>query len=211
MRTDILNYQRRFYINARNEARRDKNKAIILGTLKDKVRIYHFAKMLERQHIKYNALKQSLTINGKRFNKDNSIIIPLQQKNYRMIKAMFEKRTHFKDSLFYDVSAWTLPLAFNMDYTFVNSTTNLGAPINNMVFNKGKLSKKSNYAYLFEWHNYNAPSALQAILNKGLRAKVALKSFSINGKTFDHVTIMIPVKNQTFNATEIAKLMTKLA
>ena len=29
---------------------------------------------------------------------------------------MFEKRTTFQDSLFYDISAWTLPLAFNLDY-----------------------------------------------------------------------------------------------
>ncbi len=29
---------------------------------------------------------------------------------------MFQKRTTFQDSLFYDVSAWTFPLAFNLDY-----------------------------------------------------------------------------------------------
>ena len=29
---------------------------------------------------------------------------------------MFETRTEFLDSLFYDVSSWTLPLAFNLDY-----------------------------------------------------------------------------------------------
>ena len=29
---------------------------------------------------------------------------------------MFEKRTTFQDSLFYDIVAWTFPLAFNLDY-----------------------------------------------------------------------------------------------
>ena len=28
----------------------------------------------------------------------------------------FQKRTTFQDSLFYDISAWTFPLAFNLDY-----------------------------------------------------------------------------------------------
>ena len=29
---------------------------------------------------------------------------------------MFDTQTTFKDSLFYDVSAWTFPLAFNVNY-----------------------------------------------------------------------------------------------
>ena len=43
-------------------------------------------------------------------------MIPKNQKKYRLINAMFETRTKFNDSLFYDVSSWTLPLAFNLDY-----------------------------------------------------------------------------------------------
>jgi len=208
---DILNYQRQFYINARNEARRSKQKAIVVGSVKDPNKIYQFAKMLERQHIHYNTLKQSANINGKRFDKANSIIIPLEQKNYRMINAMFEKRTHFRDSLFYDVSAWTLPLAFNLNYTYTNSTANMGATITNMTFKKGTLSGQGHYAYVFQWHNYLAPRALQAVLRKGLRAKVALKPFSLNGKTFDYGSIMIPVQNQKLNAQEMSKFLKMVA
>jgi Zinc carboxypeptidase len=208
---DILNYQRRFYINARNEARRSKQKAIYIGSDKDPYKLYQFGKMLERQHIRYNALKQSITLNGKRFNKTTSFAIPLEQKNYRMINAMFEKRTHFKDSLFYDVSAWTLPLAFNLNYTYTTSTSNVGAIMSDMSFKKGALSTKSNYAYIFEWHNYLAPHVLQSVLRKGLRAKVALKPFSLNGKTFDYGSIMIPVQNQKMNAEEIAGFLKNTA
>ncbi len=208
---DILNYQRRFYINARNEARRSKQKAIVVGSTKDPNKIYQFAKMLERQHIRYNSLIKSTSLNGKRYDKETSIVVPLEQKNYRMIKAMFEKRTHFKDSLFYDVSAWTLPLAFNLNYAYTTSTANLGASINNMAFKKGVLSAKSNYAYIFEWHNYLAPRVLQAVLKKGLRAKVALKPFNLNGKTFDYGSIMIPVQNQKLNTEEIADFFKKIA
>ena len=39
---------------------------------------------------------------------------------------MFEKRTAFQDSLFYDISAWTFPFAFNVDYAENVSTNNLG-------------------------------------------------------------------------------------
>ena len=49
---------------------------------------------------------------------ESSYVIPMNQHNYRMIKGMFEKRTKFQDSLFYDVSAWTLPLAFDLNYSY---------------------------------------------------------------------------------------------
>jgi hypothetical protein len=39
---------------------------------------------------------------------------------------MFQKRTNFQDSLFYDVSAWTLPLAFNLNYEENESVNKLG-------------------------------------------------------------------------------------
>ena len=38
------------------------------------------------------------------------------------------------------------------------------------------------------------PKALYQILDKGLRAKVSMKKFKINDKSFDFGTIMVPVK-----------------
>lgn len=53
----------------------------------------------------------------------------MSQKNSRLVKAMFEKRTTFNDSIFYDISAWTFPLAFNMDYEELRSLGNAGKEV----------------------------------------------------------------------------------
>ena len=45
--------------------------------------------------------------------------MPINQKKSKLIKAMFDTQTKFEDSLFYDVSAWTFPLAFNLNYDFL--------------------------------------------------------------------------------------------
>src|SRR5690606_17008678 len=66
-------------------------------------------------------LKQDVTLNGVEFRANNSFIVPLNQPQYRLIKGMFETRTEFQDSLFYDVSAWTFPMAFNVDYLALDS------------------------------------------------------------------------------------------
>jgi hypothetical protein len=150
-------------------------------------------------------------IAGKKYKKGNSYVIPMNQKNHRLIKAMFEKRTTFADSLFYDISAWTFPLAFNVDYAEQSSMVNAGAEITDFKPLTGDVSGKSTYAYLFEWNEYYTPKALNQIVEKGLRAKVAKSPFSLEGKQYDYGTIMIPVQNQSLGADELYEFLQSVA
>ncbi|WP_047415949.1 M14 family metallopeptidase [Cellulophaga sp. Hel_I_12] len=211
MRVKILKYQQQFFKDAANEALKSKNNAIIFGDRKDAAKAWHLAEILERQKIKFHSLANDATINGKNFKKENSYVIPLNQRNQRLVKAMFEKRTTFTDSLFYDISAWTFPLAFDVDYEEVNSLSNAGSEITKLAPLKGSIGPKANYAYLFEWHEYYSPKALNAILNKGIRVKVGKTPFSVEGKSYDYGTIMIPVQNQDLDATELHTFLATVA
>ncbi len=201
MRTDLLNYQRNFYKNAQKEVAKDKNKAIVFGDAADKAKTFRFAEMLQRQKIKFHKYTKN----------ESNYVIPMNQPNYRMIKGMFEKRTKFQDSLFYDVSAWTLPLAFDIDYSYATNTSNVGSEVTDVTFPQGKVSAKSNYAYLFEWDEYYTPKVLYHILKAGIRAKVAMKPFTLNGKSYDYGTIMIPVQNQKKNTNDMHSMLTTIA
>ncbi len=201
MRTALLNYQRNFYKNAQKEISKDRTKAIVFGDDADKAKTFHFAEMLQRQKIKFH----------KNSKKEHSYVVPMNQPNYRMIKGMFEKRTSFQDSLFYDVSAWTLPLAFDINYAYSSSTANMGSEVTDISFPEGKVSAKSTYAYLFEWDEYYTPKALYQLLKRGLRAKVAMQPFTLNGKRYDYGTIMIPLQNQKKDANAMYSLMMTIA
>ena len=210
LRIELLSYQRTFYQNTSKEITKDKNKAIVFGDATDKTKIYQFAAMLKRQHIKFNTLKSDIKIKGQTFSTTNSYIIPNNQTNYRMLKAMFEKRTTFQDSLFYDVSAWTLPLAFGLNYGYVSNASVIGDEVKVLEIPKGKMAKKSNYAYLLKWNDYNSPKALNTVLSKGIRAKVALKPFTINEKKYDYGTILIPVANQNHSSDKIYNILQQI-
>lgn len=211
MREKLLTYQHNFFKNARTEAAKENGKAIVFGDEKDAAKTYHLAEILSRHKIKFHEVKKDFTASGKNFKKGYSYIVPKNQKNTRLINAMFEKRTKFQDSLFYDISAWTFPLAFNLDYAEGVSTNNAGAEVTDLQFRDGAVSGLSNYAYLMEWHEYYTPKILNKILSKGLRAKVARKRFSLNGKQYDYGTILIPVQNQKFNSNDLNKYLQKLA
>ena len=208
---ELLDYQVSFYKNARKEASKEGNSAIIFGDKKDAAKTYHLAEILNRHQIKLHELKEDITIDGKTYKKDYAYIIPKNQNNYRLINAMFEKRTKFQDSLFYDVSAWTFPLAFNLDYSENINTSKAGAEITSLKPNSGKVSGKSDYAYLIEWHEYYTPKFLNALQSKGIRVKASLKQFKAGNKQYDFGTLMIPVQNQTLNGDDLYQLLTSLA
>ena len=209
MRVKIKKYQQNFFKNAKKEA--TKTKAIVFGDEKDAARAYHLAEILKRHNIKFNEVKTSFTSKGKTYKKGSSFVIPMNQKNNRLVKAMFQKTTKFTDSLFYDISAWTFPLAFNLDYEENIATNKIGKEVTNLTMPSGSISYKSDYGYLMPWNDYYTPKALNIILKKGIRAKVAMKQFDNGGKDFDYGTIFIPVQNQKLNATDLFAFLQKVA
>lgn len=200
MRQEILDYHKKFYADARKE---DNSGAIIFGDYTDASRTDALADILMRHKIEVRSLKNDVTKNGKTYKKDYAYIVPKNQKNSRLIKAMFEKRTTFQDSLFYDISAWTFPLAFDMDYD-ENASLSDGSTFDRSKRLDSHSSTTSDYAYLMPWNEYKTPMILNLLLSEGIRAKVAMENFSIEGKDYDYGTILIPVQNQKWDSGEFA-------
>ena len=208
MREKLLKYQQDFYEESRKTG---SNKAIVFGDEKDAAKTYHLAEVLKRHQVKIHDLKSDFTQNGKNFKKGYSYIVPMNQKNQRLVKAMFDVRTTFKDSLFYDVSAWTFNHAFGVDYAENISLSKAGEEIDKLEMPTAGVSFKSNYGYLMPWNEYYAPKALNAILQKGLRAKVSMKNFKNGGKSYDYGTIFIPVQNQKLSDDEMYNFLSIVA
>lgn len=208
MRQKILSYQQEFYQQAFKEAA--KADAIVFGDEKDPSKAYHLAEILMRQNIQVHKIANDFTSKGKRYTKESSYAVPKNQRQHRLINAMFEKRTKFKDSLFYDVSAWTLPLAFNLDYNQDIPTDKVGEKITTLTKPGANAPKYSEYGYLMQWHDYYTPKALNMLLKKGIRAKVGMTPFTSQEKEYDYGTILIPVQNQDLSPKDIAKAIEEI-
>ena len=216
MRVKLLNYMKNFFDDQIDlNSKRTKN--IVFGKLKDESTVFHLADILKSHKIKFNNISKDVVINGKKYLKDNSYIVPMNQSKRTLIEAMFNTQTKFKDSLFYDVSSWTFPLAFNVNYDYTDgmSQSNISSlmddEVDNLIKPSGNVDNKSDYAYIFEPHEYYTQAAIYKILDEGLRVKTATRKFSIKGKEYDYGTYMIPVQSQKLNSDEIYELLNKVS
>lgn len=130
----------------------------------------------------------------------NKFTVPLKQPQRRMVQTMFETYSKYADSVFYDASAWSVANFYNLKYTGLK-TLSLGDEITATEdINKVTSVPKSDYAYIMDWDDYYAPSALYFMQSKGIIAASAFKPFSsktnAGNKDFSYGSILIPVSRQ---------------
>jgi len=216
LREELLDHQREFYIQARNDAREDPVKAYIFDAQDDPIKFFHFTKILEQHHIDLYRLVEEISFNGHVYEPDNTLIIPTGQKQYKLIKSLFDITIEYKDSLFYDVSSWTLPLAFDIHYDSLDlkifRTLNLKSYLPDKEIPEGKLLGESSYGYLIRWHQYNAPMALYHLQEQGIRIQMAQKEFKTSeGKTFQKGTLFIPAQVQDIPGNKLQDILLGVA
>lgn len=213
MKKDLLTFQRDFYTSGLEEARNDNRKAYIFGEPTDRARTAAFVEILQRHQIEVYQLAKSVSAGGHQFAKGEAFVVPLEQAQYRLIHGIFEHRTAFEDSIFYDISGWTYPMAFNLAYAALEKRAFdddlLGAKLTNTAsLTETPTPEFSEYAYLMEWNEYFAPKALNYLLNQGLRLKVASQPFAIDKRSYRPGTVMLPVAGQNKTPEQIHGLVT---
>lgn len=211
LRKEFLEYQRDFYKEAAARAAAYAVKGYVFGDKSDPAKTFHFAEMLKRHQIQINTLPDNW--NDAAYDKSSSYIVSLNQPQHSLIRAIFDKTFEYKDSLFYDITSWTMPLAFGLPYKEITTPGfAMGEKVEELKTPKQSISGgRSHYAYLLQWEDLYAPAALNELLNAGILAKVATNDFEmpVGGvmKKFNYGTILIPVKLQIDNSeTLFAKL-----
>ena len=220
-RETLLKHQNTFYKDAVSAGQKSLIKAYVVGDNEDANRNRAFWDMLLHHNIEFYRLESDYTDGtsrdsregGVNYKKDRAVVIPMAQAQNLMIRSIFEKQTTgFKDSLFYDASTWNLALAYGLNYSEIKGTIPKGSRMTMKDMNTPpQYPSKSNYAYIMEWTDYNAPKALNMLQEKGILTKVASKPFTLKSKIYGYGTLIIPVKYQTRSADSLLTLLNEIA
>lgn len=211
LRKELLSFQRDFYKNAMNAATNAAVKGYVYGDKKDPAKTNLFTEMLLRHQIQVYKAGSQVKVGSDLF-EEGAYVIPANQPQHLLIKAIFDKTLTYKDSLFYDITSWTMPLAFGLPYAELNATqfnqSLLGTRILEVTPVKGEVvGGKSEYAYLLEWNDFYSPSVLYELQQKGVITKVATNFFELpiagNKRRFEPGTISIPVQSQNINPDQL--------
>ena len=216
LRSELHNNMREHYREVRREASGSNVKAIVIGDRYDRGKNFHFADLMSHHNVELYELARDFEVDGKEFIRGRALVIPMDQAEYKFIEAMFEQRTEFTDSLFYDVSTWTLPHAFNLPYAELSqrqfNQNLLGDRVTDPVLSGGEIvGGRSQYSYAFEWDEYYAPRTLYRLQKMGVRTKVSgapFQTITARGvKTFNYGTILIALGTQDVDEVEIYRTL----
>jgi len=143
----------------------------------------------------------------------DQFVVPTNQPQYRMVQTMFETYSKYRDSVYYDASAWSVANFYNMKYKPVTSL-NMGDKITstaNLV--KTPAVQKTDYAYIINYDDYNATAALNYLQQNEIIVSSSFKPFTTTtdkGQTaFNYGTLVIPVSLQKKDASSVFELVQK--
>ncbi|MDR2472729.1 MAG: peptidase M14 [Tannerella sp.] len=219
-RKELIDYQRDYYKTAESETKKDAVQGYIFNARGSKAIAYHFLENLKYHRIDVYHLANNQTINGKTFNKEDSYVIPINQKYSSMVKTLMENVTQYDDSTFYDISTWTFPHAYNLKYEPVAGVQGLqglqGVKIENIDFPRGSvIGGVSKVGYLFDNSQYYSARMLAELLRNNLIVKVTSKPFTCpveGGKiNFGRGTMLVMTQNQPVGKDSLYSLVSRLA
>ncbi len=187
-------YQQQFFKSGLTNATKSKIKGYTFGDVHDQNRTKAFIDKLLLHKIEV-------------YRSGDKYTVPTNQPQYRMVQTMFETYDKYRDSVYYDASAWSLGNFYNMKYKSVN-TLQLGDKITSVEnFAKQPQVEKSNYAYVMDWDDYNAPAALHYLQQKGIVASSAAKPFTARTrkevKNFNYGAVLVSVSLQKQDAASV--------
>lgn len=218
LRVELLNYQRDFYKQMIKDAAAAPEKAFVFGDNNDPQKGKILAQMLTRHGVDVFALKADYNNGNQRFAKGKSYIVPVPAYQYKLIRTVFDKQLQYTDSLFYDVTTWTMPMAFGVPFAGVNAPQPQlhGDRVSVDQPNVGSIEPgTASYGYLMDWKAFEAPKALWKLQQRGVQVKVAGNNMQFimddSLRNFERGTIIIPHQTQTISAKELAKIVAEIA
>ena len=207
LRTELLQYQKTFYRQGLAEGKG----YYVFGSSRDRMSCLRLAETVSRNGVEVYRLGAPLTVDGKRFVPDSAFVVPVHQKRSRMVEALFEVRKEFADSVSYDITGWTMPMLYGLEYARV-AAVRLGEAWVPEPAQSVSVAKAS-YAYAFAWGGYYAPRALYRLQQAGVRTRVAQAPFRVGDKELGRGSVVVPLgpMYQSVPVEEIHGLMTQIA
>lgn len=214
LRQELLDFKHDFYAQARDRAARHPGHAYLFHIPDNRSRLEDFADVLTRHDIRCYWPTQDIKVKGTTYPAAQTLLVPIRQPEFEFLQSLLMRRKVFKENIFYDVSTWTLPLAYGLAQVRVDQ------PLQWKDMQPARAAQSeaepfeadpSAIAYLIDWADDEAAWLLGRLLKKNVNVKVARKEFSIQSESGPRNmavgTLMIPLGIQPNKRATIEELL----
>ncbi|MFB3827365.1 MAG: M14 family zinc carboxypeptidase [Bryobacteraceae bacterium] len=222
-RTKLLNDFYRYRVTAIEEGRKEAIKEYILPRGRDYAATDKIAALLVEQGVEVKRAAAPFRAGGREY-AAGTYVVPLAQPAKRLVRTLLdpdtpmdkkfltaeeERRRRKARSEIYDVTAWSLPLMFNVEAVAAQEPSQgQFEPAKPGRIVPGEVRGKASVAYLARWGSAASARLLTAALRQDLRVLSSDKAFQLNGDKFPSGTLIFKVKD---NPADLSQRLARLA
>ena len=191
----------------------NKYKAYVLEGQEDKIAT--LTELMEAHQIPLKKLAQRTSIKGVEYSSQktkntvfssSAIVIDGTGKKNNLVQALFEPKTHYSDSLTYDITSWSLPYAHGLKAVATNQS------LKTVAFEKEEFTSTIDpnaYAYAAERKSIEDGKLLAALIKANLRVYYNQEPLTNGGKRWDRGSVFV-LKGENKHLPNLAKTIEKI-
>ncbi|WP_138430075.1 M14 family metallopeptidase [Fodinibius saliphilus] len=128
----------------------------------------------------------------RQFNK-GSFIISMNQPRHIFLNTLMKRQLAIGDSVMYDMSTWSAPMAYNLDAAWSNDEVKVETtPVSEVsAYEYGVKNSGAGYAYVVDGKQRYTPNALAKLWDAGYRVRVAKKYFTYDGQRYSRGSLVV--------------------
>ncbi|MGV8093325.1 MAG: M14 family zinc carboxypeptidase [Mangrovibacterium sp.] len=186
---------------------KDAAKSYLVGDPYDITRLQKFVRLLLAHRLEVYENAGDVTLNGVKYEKGKSYIVPVKQPNSALVRIIFDSKKDYTDP-----SALGYGSGFSVAYSSGLSIAETlqagrGPRVETLPVRSVVPLQKSAYAYLIDYRDSKAAQSLFGILSKDILVKTSFKPFTATtakgAQEFSYGTLLIPVQGQKIGSEEL--------
>lgn len=216
MRKELIAFKKSFYQQSLASARQHPVKTYVFQCPNNRSRLEEFAHVLKRHDIESYWLKEDWDYGDQRFDARFTLVVPAQQPEFRFLRSLLMRQTDFEENVFYDVSSWTLSLAYGLSESGLQREV---AREKLIRYQPQRANAEDSFkleddvvAYLVDYRDDAAAWTLGKLLAAGIKVRVATKPVTIatgenQAESFERGTLSVVLGTQRGKRDSISRIL----
>ncbi len=159
--------------------------------------------LLDRHQIEYSESTAARRLSGFSYQQDREIdfqleegdlVISSSQPKSVLLQTLFEPEAELADSITYDITAWAIPYAYDLDAYALDTKINSVQEVIEDTFAPQQVSEPA-YAYVSRWNGVQDAQFLSELIKQGIKVRYSQRDFSLEGRAFDAGALIITRAN----------------